>query len=103
MPSTGEPVRSAPAARLAGMTIVLAAGAAILGLLPFVFSPTRTFARGGVWRFIGAGLIVASMMVLFFDVRDMSGGGDSDMSAAAPKLSAAEVSALETLFSSKPL
>ena len=79
------------------MNFVLAAGGAVLGLLPFVFSPTRTFARGGVWRFAGAAILIVSVMLLFFDLREMGSGGD-DASADTPTLSTADVSALEKLF-----
>ena len=84
------------------MTTVLAIAAGLLGLLPFVFSPTRTFARGGTWRFVGAAVIVAAMMSLFFSMRDLGGpvgadDGSGDASAQA-QLSAADMKALKTLF-----
>ena len=79
------------------MNLVLALGGALLGLLPFVLSPTRTFARGGAWRFAGAAILIVSMMMLFFDMRDLTDGSD-DASAATPALSAADVSALQKVF-----
>ncbi|MEP7241202.1 MAG: hypothetical protein ABI697_09990 [Devosia sp.] len=79
------------------MNAVLAAGGAVLGLLPFVISPTRTFARGGAWRFAGAALVIVSVMLLFFDVRDMTGGVE-DVSTADAGVTDADVSALAKLF-----
>jgi hypothetical protein len=84
------------------MSLILGAGGAVLGFLPFVFSPTRTFARGGMWRFAGAALIVVSAMMLFWSVRDLtgddaaSGGTAADMSALG--LSDADLKALEKIF-----
>ncbi len=79
-----------------GMNTVFAAGMAILGMLPFVFSPTRTFARGGVWKYVGAALIVISAMMLFLSVRDLTGEGAGDDSM--PAVSDADLKALEKLF-----
>jgi hypothetical protein len=80
------------------MNTLLAIGAALLGLLPFVVSPTRTFARGGIWKYVGAALIVIAAMSLFWDVRDIGAPAEDGDAAATTELSAADVKALERLF-----
>ena len=77
------------------MNTLLIVGGAILGFLPFVVSPTRTFARGGVWKYVGGALIVACAMSLFMSVRDMTEPTGDD---GEPTLTAADIQALEKLF-----
>lgn len=82
------------------MNMLAIAGSAVLGVLPFIFSPTRTFARGGMWRFAGAGLLVLSMLLLFWTIRDMSSVLDGDtlglgVDPGAPEITDADVKALE--------
>jgi len=79
------------------MNIALGIGGALLGLLPFVFSPTKTFARGGVWRYVGAAVLVISMMLLFWTMRDLTGEGVTD-DVAGSGITADQIKALEKLF-----
>jgi hypothetical protein len=77
------------------MNTILIVGSALLGFLPFVVSPTKTFARGGLWKYVGAALIVVSAMTLFWSIRDMtepSGGADE------PSITAADLKALQKIF-----
>jgi hypothetical protein len=78
------------------MNTVFIVGSALLGLLPFIVSPTKTFARGGVWKYVGAALIVVSAMSLFWSVRDMTEPNGDD--AAASSLTAADLKALQKIF-----
>lgn len=78
------------------MNTVFIVGSALLGLLPFIVSPTKTFARGGVWKYVGAALIVVSAMSLFWSVRDMTEPSGDD--AVGASLSAADLEALQKIF-----
>lgn len=53
------------------MGLFLAIAGIVLSVLTFVFRPTRMVARGGNWLIFGVLLIIATMMMLFFSIKDM--------------------------------
>lgn len=60
------------------MDVLWLVGGAVLSLLFVVFRPTRVIGKGGPWVLVGAVMLIVSMMLLFWSVKDVgvSGGGD---------------------------
>ncbi len=82
------------------MNAVIIALSVVLPLLPIVLFPTKFIGRGGAWKFVGAGLLVGMMMLLFFSLQSATddtakAGGDS---SALAGISDADLSALQKLF-----
>jgi hypothetical protein len=76
--------------------------ASVLGpLLPVAMFPGKLIARGGPWRFVGAGLIVGAALMLCFSlqalVTDTAQPGSTDTTATAG-LTDADLSALDSVF-----
>lgn len=78
----------------AQMDIVLIVLGVALSVLTFVFRPTAMVARGGNWLIFGALLIIATMMLLFFSVKDM-GQPSPDGDNTEPGLTQDNVDAIE--------
>ena len=60
------------------MDMLWLVGGGVLSLLLIFFRPTRVIGKGGPWVLVGAVMLVVSMMLLFWSVRDVGvpGGGD---------------------------
>jgi hypothetical protein len=72
----------------------------VLPLLPVVMFPTRFFGRGMGSTVLGAGLLVGMMMLLYFGLQTMGGGGEAASTdvAGLPAGSDADMSALAQLL-----
>lgn len=86
------------------MEIWLIALTVLLPILKFVLFPARTIGRGGSWTIVGAIMIVAMMMALWFGMQSltdtvgaMSPSTGKPSSEAAAQQSA-EIKALSNLF-----
>ena len=75
------------------MDMLWLVGGGVLSLLLVVFRPTRVIGKGGPWVLVGAVMLVVSMMLLFWSVKDVGQPGDGGDQGAAG-LSGQDVDAL---------
>lgn len=77
------------------MDMLWLVGGGVLSLLLIIFRPTRVIGKGGPWVLVGAVMLIVSMMLLFWSVKDF--GQSTDGGAAqgeAAGLSGQDVDAL---------
>jgi hypothetical protein len=82
------------------MNVLLIIVGVVAPLLPIVLFPTRFFGKGMGMTLLGAGLLVAAIMLVWWSINfstDATTSTDTD-TAAATGLSDADMSALEKLF-----
>lgn len=85
------------------MEILLLALTIGLPLIKILLFPARTMGRGGNWKFVGAAMIVALMMALWFGMQSVSdSAGDANAATAqatdGSTLKQADIDALAKLL-----
>lgn len=76
------------------MDMLWLVGGGVLSLLLIFFRPTRVIGKGGPWVLVGAVMLVVSMMLLFWSVKDVGQPGDVGDQGEAAGLSGQDVEAL---------
>ena len=76
------------------MDMLWLVGGGVLSLLLIVFRPTRVIGKGGPWVLVGAAMLVVSMMLLFWSVRDVGQPVEGGAQGEAAGLSGQDVEAL---------
>ena len=76
------------------MDMLWLVGGGVLSLLLIFFRPTRVIGKGGPWVLVGAVMLVVSMMLLFWSVKDVGQPGDGGDQGEAAGLSGQDVEAL---------
>jgi hypothetical protein len=76
------------------MTAAIGIALAVLSILPFLGGPTRAIAKGGVWVYVGAAMLVGIMMMTALSLSSPADDTKSD----SAQLTKAETDALDKLF-----
>jgi hypothetical protein len=76
------------------MDVLWLVGGGVLSLLLIFFRPTRVIGKGGPWVLVGAVMLIVSMMMLFWSVKDFGEPVDGGAQGEAAGLSGQDVDAL---------